>query len=206
MQGDRGRFVITAAHCLPFFPPCHGASYLEERTYKALLGPLGAEPTIWAECLFADPIADIAVLGSADNQELSDEADAYSELTEGVRPLSIGEPVWQEGRAHISRAIPSLGIPEQRFVLYYEAPAWLLSRDSRWFRCVVRHNGGMLMIVDPTEGIVGGMSGSPILTDDGLAVGIVCLSGGTSEVHTAGGPNPRLLYNLPGWLLRQLTV
>jgi hypothetical protein len=38
--------------------------------------------------------------------------------------------------------------------------------------------------------IVGGMSGSPILTDDGLLVGIMCLSGGAGELHTKGGPNP----------------
>jgi len=52
------RLVITAAHCLPHFPPCHGTSYTEERTYKKLLAPLKAKPTVWAECLFADPIAD----------------------------------------------------------------------------------------------------------------------------------------------------
>jgi hypothetical protein len=45
-------------------PPAIGSiSYLQERTYRALLGPLGAEPTVWAECLVADPIVDIAVLG-----------------------------------------------------------------------------------------------------------------------------------------------
>src|SRR5882724_5554515 len=41
------RLVVTAAHCLPFFPPCHGASYLEERTYGALLAPLGREPAVF---------------------------------------------------------------------------------------------------------------------------------------------------------------
>jgi hypothetical protein len=40
------RLVVTAAHCLPFFPPCHGASYLEERTYGALLAILDREPAI----------------------------------------------------------------------------------------------------------------------------------------------------------------
>jgi hypothetical protein len=34
------RLVVTAAHCLPFFRPCHGASHVEERTYGALLSPL----------------------------------------------------------------------------------------------------------------------------------------------------------------------
>ncbi len=76
VNGERDRLVITAAHCLPRFPPCHAASYLEERTYAALLGVLGRKkPTVWAECLFVDPVADIAVLGPPDDQELSDEYD-----------------------------------------------------------------------------------------------------------------------------------
>jgi hypothetical protein len=75
------RFVITAAHCLPSLPPAHPMSYLKERTYEALLGPLGSEPTVCAECLFADPVADIAVLGSPDNQMLWEQAQAYEALS-----------------------------------------------------------------------------------------------------------------------------
>ena len=71
------RLVVTAAHCLPRLPPPHGASYLEEWTYEKLLSPLGDKPAVWAECLFADPIADVSVLGSPDNQELFEEAQAY---------------------------------------------------------------------------------------------------------------------------------
>jgi hypothetical protein len=56
---------------------------------------------------------------------------------------------------------------------------------------------GPLWIADATEGIGGGMSGSPILADDGTAIGLLCTSGGTGEVHTEGGPNPRLMCHLP---------
>ena len=59
-RGFRNRLIITAAHCLPFFPPCHAASNLNERTFEDLLAPIDEEPSIWAECLFVDPIADIA--------------------------------------------------------------------------------------------------------------------------------------------------
>src|SRR5437867_2361147 len=83
VNGDRDRLIITAAHCLPRFPPCHGLSYTEERTYAKLLGPLGRKkPTVWAECLFVDPVADIAVLGPPDGQELYDEWGAYERLVE----------------------------------------------------------------------------------------------------------------------------
>ena len=91
-QGSR--IVITAAHCVLAdgrqMPPAHPWSYLEERTYQRLLGPLGkAKPTVWAECLFIDPIIDIAVLGSPDSQELTDEANAYEALTGSLTPFAV---------------------------------------------------------------------------------------------------------------------
>ena len=67
------RLVITARHCLPRLPPSHTGSYLEGRTNKRLLGPPDAEPTVWAECLFVDPISDLAVLGAPDSQALCKE-------------------------------------------------------------------------------------------------------------------------------------
>src|SRR5438552_3247930 len=90
VNGERDRLIITAAHCLPRFPPCHGFSYTEERTYAKLLGPLGRKkPTVWAECLFVDPVADIAVLGPPDDQELFDEYDEYDRLVAEHIPLPI---------------------------------------------------------------------------------------------------------------------
>jgi hypothetical protein len=72
-QGHPMRIVITPAHCLPRFPPCGGEDQWDW-TYKALLGPLGQKPTVWAECIFADPVGDIAVLYQPDSQELSEQA------------------------------------------------------------------------------------------------------------------------------------
>lgn len=180
VQGVRDRLVVTAGHCLPVFPPCHSASYTEERTYKNLLGPIGEKPAVLAECLFADPICDVAVLGPPDGQEFFDECEAYETLMDAATVLPIADA------------------PR-------DGPAWLLSLAGRWFRCNVRHGGGRLWISDAADGIVGGMSGSPIVAEDGSAIGIVCTSGGRAgDVHTEGGPNPRLTHNLPGWLLREL--
>jgi hypothetical protein len=181
-QGTHDRLIITAAHCLPKFPPCHGASYTHERTYQGLLASLGDEPSVWTECLFADPIGDIAVIGPPDGQELPDQYEAYENLVESANPLMIADA------------------PKQ-------GPAWLLSLDNRWFRCTVRHSGGSLWISNAIDGISAGMSGSPVLWDDGTAIGVVCTSAGTSgldQPHTEGGPNPRLMGNLPGWCLKAL--
>ncbi len=175
-----GGYVITAAHCLPFFPPCHGASHTEERTYKELLGPLGQQPEIWAECLFADPIGDIAVLGRPDNQALPEQFFAYEKWVYGVGFLPIADA-------------PQNG------------PAWLLSLDAPWYQCTVQQIGNMLWLSNAAEEIRGGMSGSPIITDNGSAIGIVCISSSAGMGHNGGGPNPRLTHNLPGWLLRELS-
>jgi hypothetical protein len=169
------RLVITAAHCLPFFPPCMSFSDLHERTYQSLLGPLRGDPTVWTQCLFVDPIGDIAVLGPPDGQELYDECSAYEALMEGIVPLSIA------------------GAPPKDS----DHPAWLFSLDGEWFRCTVNGGHGPLWIKDAAKDIVGGMSGSPIVADGGSAIGVHCCSSGT-EV----GPEPRLVSNLPGWLLR----
>ena len=175
------RYVITAAHCLPSFPPAMAIPGIEERTYARLLGPLGdVDPQVWAECLFADPIGDVAVLGCPDGQALPDEAEAYDMLTETTPALPIGEAP-QKGRAR------------------------LLTLGRRWRQCVVKHYGGPLWIEDAAQPIVGGMSGSPILANDGWAIGMVCVSRGVAGAPSVSdGPNPRLTDSLPGWLLRTL--
>lgn len=183
VQG-RDRLVITAAHCLPHLPPAHAGSYLEDKTYQNLLGPLGKKkPKVWAECLFVDPVADVAVLGCPDDQELWEQAEAYETLTEAMPALRLGPP------------------PK-------EGEAWLLMLDGHWARCTVDTNfgHGTISIDNASEGIHGGMSGSPIIDSQGKAIGIVSISGGTEQLHSQGGPEPSLVANLPGWLLRELRL
>ena len=126
-------------------------------------------------CRFVDPIADIAVLGSPGNPH----ADEYKALMEAATALSIGG--------------------SQRNPVNFWVPARLLSLDGhRWFSCTVRHFGGPLWITHAAEVIRDVMSGSPIVTEIGTAIGVVC----TAAAPWEGGPNPRLNHNLPGWLLR----
>jgi hypothetical protein len=175
------RLVVTAAHCLPKLPPAHALAFNSDKTYK-LLGSLdGSKSGIWAECLFANPVADIAVLDRPGDQELGDEADAYAALTDDAPVLRIGEA--QSGSG------------------------WVLALDSHWVRTTlnvfVSMGGGTSLFIDATEP---GMSGSPILNDAGLAVGIVVV--GSERVSKNGerknertGPQPMLTRDLPGWLL-----
>ena len=47
VEAVRQRLVITAAHCLPDFPPSAAYSHLEERTYQDLSAPLGDFFNVW---------------------------------------------------------------------------------------------------------------------------------------------------------------
>ena len=108
------RLVLTAAHCLPLdadgnlVMAAHPWSDWA-RTYQKLLGPLGAEPTVWAECLFVNPVADIVILGCPDNQELSDEADAYEALVGRYKPLPIADAPKMGMSLSSFRTIPTPG-------------------------------------------------------------------------------------------------
>ena len=78
-------------------------------------------------------------------------------------------------------------------------PGRLLSLDGRrWFSCTIRHLGGPLWITHAAEGIRNEMSGSPIVSEIGTTIGVVC----TAAALWEGGTNPRLTHNLTGWLLR----
>ena len=145
------RVVVTAAHCLPKFPAAHAAAHWYERTYGKLLGSLdGGETKVYAECLFVDPIADIAVLGSPESQVLAGEDDAYHELTDNVPFLRIDNA--RSGRG------------------------WVHSLDGHWVRTTLKVCKGLGgMGLSTTDEIEPGMSGSPFLNDAGRAVGVVAV-------------------------------
>jgi len=172
------RLVITAAHCLPFLPFQPFVDRVisrTERTYKSLIGPLGKQAEVSAECLFVDPVADIAVLGCPDERELSSEAAEYEQLVSSSNCLAIAD-------------------------VQDQAAAWIMLLDGHWSRCKVQYGvGEELWLVNAD--INRGMSGSPILDLDGRATGVLrsgCLGA------RFGGPHARLASHLPGWMLADL--
>jgi len=170
--------IITCAHCLPHMPPATGGIMMtEEKTYPRLVGVLGHEPTITVECLFVDPVADVAVLGEPDGGILWDEAEAYRAFVEDREGL----PIALEQNA----ALPG---EQQRM------GAWL-TLEGKW----VRHSLDVTaQCVSTSERSEAGMSGSPIILDTvrRTVVGVVA----STAVH------PRLVTALPTWLLRQLVL
>jgi len=181
----RRKLVVTASHCLPHAPkmPCY--SY-QEATYANLLGPLGEEPSVWAECLFFDPVSDLAILGEPDNQELGEENEAFARLVDGRKPFTIAAPETGEG-----------------YMLALDGVSWqptpLIVHQNIW--------GTSLS----TGATLGGQSGSPIVDSTGRAVAVVsvgterpALSTGSSSVMD--GPQPILRLQLPPWVLRTVGV
>jgi hypothetical protein len=184
VERRRERVIITAAHCLPKLPPPHPAMYLHERTYKALLAPLGAEPAVWAECLFVDPVGDIAVLGCPDDQELHEQAEAYKHLVGRTTPLTIADAP-KQGRETLSPEYGSCTVATPG-----KGQAQLLSLDGKWIdRPVLRRNGWLSV---ESGALVSGMSGSPIVMD-GKAIALCSVT----------DQNPVLRDCLPAWFFRR---
>ncbi len=109
------------------------------------------------------------MLGSPDFRDLPDEASEYDVFTEDAPALPIGEARWPaEQPAGIIEAL-------EWHQTMQGTPAWLLSLDCHWVRCTVGGWSRWLWI-DAADDIHGGMSGSPIVDEDGVAIGIVGIS------------------------------
>jgi hypothetical protein len=180
----KSRLVVTAAHCLPNLPPANPYPHPKERICEDLLSSFdGAKNKVWSECLFADPVADIAVLGCPDEQNLQEEAAAYHSLTDNV---------------------PALTIAKARSVR-----GWLLALDgASWIPTTIRVVSdiyGTTLSIGPPEA---GMSGSPILNNAGQAVGIVAVGpktvppSGERLINEEAGPQPILMRDLPARIVQ----
>src|ERR1051325_3751755 len=190
VAGQRERVVVTAGHWLPRLPPSMTFSFTEERTYAKLLGHLGGKKLVWAECAFVNPIADLAVLASPDCQALWEEAEAYEAFIDGFEPLPIGDLPLARSPIVLHSGDALLGPPE------WEGAVWLFALTGQWFRCEATAGRHMIGIPHPKKAIARGLSGSPIVSDDGCAVGVI--------VTGATGAQPFLARQFPAWLLEEL--
>jgi hypothetical protein len=175
------RVIITAAHCLPRRPRAIAVDDIRRRTYR-VLGDLHGEARVAAECLFVNPIADIAVLGSP-AQEFYKQARAYDSFVEDRPALRIGQATNGDG--------------------------WVLSLDGKWIATRLEVSPGFRRSFLEIDATVAGQSGSPILNSTGRAVGVVVIGCETIDRKTGTKTNDRadfqviLTDSLPGWLLRK---
>jgi hypothetical protein len=165
--------IITAAHCLPRLPPPHGASYTEERTYEDLVSEIDEPPSVTVECLFVNPVADLAVLVEPDGQTRLNEWEAYDRFVD-------------------DRPTFKVAVADEQV-----RPGWLFSKRNNWEPCGVSSpRGRSVQVTDAaTSATAPGTSGSPILNEDGNAVGVITLG---------PQPNVSLARELPAWLAKEL--
>jgi hypothetical protein len=141
VQLNDKRFVLTL--------PAHRASHSYERTSTKLLGALDSEATISAECFFADPIADVALLCEPDSQADSDDWERWLEFTDPIEPLKFGS------------AVPN-------------SCAWILDLSGSWREVIgFGLSNNSIADIHASFNLQGGMSGSPILESSGRIVGLV---------------------------------
>lgn len=182
VQAKEERAIITAAHCLPRWPvvpPCWPTAYIN-RTYEELVGPLEQAPEVSAECMFVDPVADLAVLFSPDPVWYRDEAQVFDELVNANTPLAIGET--------------SKG-----------ATLYMPDLELDWYECITKYWEHELSIGCP-ESLAGGMLGSPIINDAGLAVAVLAgIFPPEQQPQDMCVRNPVLTERLPGFLLKQFS-
>jgi hypothetical protein len=179
----RRNVVVTASHCLPHAPKVMSGVDYQLATYPKLLAPLGEEASVCTQCLFFDPVADVAVLGEPDNQDLPDEWDGYHALLEGRKTFATAAPESGEG-----------------YMLGLDGVTW----EPTTLEVHVTIGGNGLS----TGATLAGQSGSPILDRKGRAVALVSM--GSEEITNGvrepkerwNGPQPILKLALPPWLLR----
>lgn len=179
----RRKVVVTASHCLPHPPKVLSGVDCKLATYANLLAPLGKEPSVWTQCLFFDPVADVAVLGEPDSQELPDEWDAYYALVKGRKPFAVAAPESGEG-----------------YMLALDGETWQPTACE--VHVTIGGNGLS------TGATLAGQSGSPVLDGKGRAVALVSVGNETisngvrTPMQYLHGPQPILKLALPPWLLR----
>ena len=189
-----GQLILTAAHNV--------IAALEHRSPhpwgEALIGlGMGDHVTIEIDTMHGrlyvapyaiEPVADLAVLGALDNQVFYDEADAYEAWCEGTVPVRLS---WD--------ALPAL-TPVLAFIVTHHG-TWLAGTVVQG-----RPGAHSLRLLFPA-GIEGGTSGSPVVTAQGLLVGLVSQAGGTESdaIHKGReGYAPRPHLTLPLWLAEQV--
>jgi hypothetical protein len=87
-------------------------------------------------------------------------------------------------------------------------PGHVLSLDGVWLDVTVRHTESGALTLEPGEAFVQGMSGSPLITATGAAIGVLSTGQGTGAPDRGRGRSiaqaSGLMRGFPGWLLGKL--
>jgi hypothetical protein len=195
-----GGFVLTAAHCMAWNGD--GAMALGDHVAEAITTMSGANLRV--RMLAADPLSDIAVLGSLDNQESYEEVEAFEGWCEDTTPVPIMLSVpgalrpFQSRQRNLSGKFLS---PEPKTLAVR-----VRSHKGKWIEGKVF--GGFApprsgrFSFEAADQIESGTSGGPILDSTGRLIGIVSVSGSNPRHgEKCMGFLPVACVALPSWVL-----
>ena len=170
-----GGLILTAAHCVESYN--EGGMVLGDHCFETIKTKSGL--TFKAGTLAVEPVADIAVLGSMDNQVFPEDSEALEDFVEQTSParLLLGDPVQHEWFPACVLSHRGSWIPGKygRFGLYSAYPA-----------------ARACISIETDAPIEGGTSGGPVVDDNGELLGVV------SWGNTFGSI-PFAKYALPRW-------
>ena len=178
-----GNMILTAAHCVSMNLD---AVNLNDGPIEHIITAKGEQLTV--EAIAVEPVNDIAVLGSLDEQERSEEAGAFEAFCRSTKAVKICLA---------------------RFEAFESFPVHILNANGKWIWAKAKkcHEDAQVFIVEPDENIEAGASGGPIVTEDGELVGIVTklshsiVSGVTKS---AWGWTPYPPLTLPLWVTKRV--
>jgi hypothetical protein len=141
-----GGFILTAAHCIQWNG--EGGMAMGDRFIESITTKSGARFRV-GPCA-VEPVSDIAVLGSLDDQVFFDDCEQFAkwqELTKAVR---------------VANTMPPFGVP---------IPARILTHEGNWIGAAVTRWGHRLrsavFLIEAEERIEDGTSGGPVVDSSG---------------------------------------
>jgi len=176
-----GKLIITAAHCVTY--KVSGEMALGEYFIEEIETVQGKRLKV--SPLAVEPVSDIAVLGSLDDQALPTESDEFGKFCEKTKPT----PVY-------------IGEHE----LHQKFPIYVFNNNRTWSTGTAEQ--GFLdqptLFIETKEPIEGGASGGPIVNDLGELVGIVSHFSIPIGNEKCNGFAPRPHLALPVWLYHKI--
>jgi S1-C subfamily serine protease len=177
-----GGMIVTAAHVVNWDVTGQMAQLWDSLYWEDVeIGGRSVKAQVYA----VEPVADVAVLGAPDDQAHADVAEAFEACLESIKPVPI-----------CTKDFP-LGEP---FAVYIRA------HTGDWIKgqAVQRGVNAQYLGITPEGDIKGGTSGSPVVTAQGLLVGVISRAGGAVGEPTSFSVVPRLHLTAPGWLIRRM--
>jgi len=174
-------FILTAAHCVDFSLEGDmplGNFYIEELRAGNII--LKVEPR------FVDPVSDIAILSSLDDQAFHDEVLAFEDFCDQIKPIQICQ---------------------SEFEFFKEFPVYIYTHKKTWIRAKAQQHGRetKFLGIESTEQIERGTSGGPVVNDCGELVGIMSNAGIKREGNDSIlGFVPRPHLTIPVWAYRKI--